>query len=42
MNDSVRKSCWGITAWAVAGFSGILLLAIMFGASEVATVVAAG
>ncbi|UGX88206.1 hypothetical protein [Phyllobacterium meliloti] len=26
MDDSVQKSCWGITAWAVIGFAVILLV----------------
>lgn len=26
MDDSVQKSCWGITAWAVAGFAVIMLV----------------
>lgn len=31
MEDHVQKSCWGITARAVIGFSGILALAHLFG-----------
>tara|TARA_R110002020_G_scaffold35743_9_gene107820 strand:- start:1470 stop:1610 length:141 start_codon:yes stop_codon:yes gene_type:complete len=31
MEDTVQKSCWGITARAVIGFSGILALAYLFG-----------
>lgn len=42
MDDSVQKSCWGITAWAVVGFGCVVVLALMFGASDVATVVANG
>jgi hypothetical protein len=26
MDDSVQKSCWGITAWAVLGFAVIMLV----------------
>ncbi|WP_130269278.1 hypothetical protein [Phyllobacterium myrsinacearum] len=26
MDDSVQKSCWGITAWAVVGFAVIMLV----------------
>ncbi len=31
MEETVQKSCWGITARAVIGFSGILALAYLFG-----------
>jgi len=31
MEETVHKSCWGITARAVIGFSGILALAYLFG-----------
>ncbi|PWW03653.1 hypothetical protein DFR52_101339 [Hoeflea marina] len=31
MNDTAQKSCWGITARAVIGFTGILVLAYLFG-----------
>jgi hypothetical protein len=31
MDDSATKSCWGITARAVIGFSGILVLAYLIG-----------
>jgi hypothetical protein len=42
MDESVQKSCWGVTAKAVIGFAGIMMLAWLFGGSEVATVVAGG
>lgn len=31
MEETAQKSCWGITARAVIGFSGILALAYLFG-----------
>jgi hypothetical protein len=31
MEEIAHKSCWGITARAVIGFSGILALAYLFG-----------
>jgi hypothetical protein len=42
MDEGVQKSCWGVTAKAVIGFAGIMMLAWLFGGSEVATVVAGG
>ena len=42
MDDSVQKSCWGVTAKAVIGFAGIMMLAWLFGGSEVVTVLASG
>jgi hypothetical protein len=41
MDDGVQKSCWGITAKAVAGFAFIILLAWLIGGPETAAVVAA-
>lgn len=40
MEDSVNKSCWGLTAKAVVGFAGIILLAWLVGGSETAAVLA--
>lgn len=40
MDNSVEKSCWGVTAKAVAGFACIILLAWLIGGSETAAVVA--
>ncbi|MGI6853109.1 hypothetical protein [Mesorhizobium sp. 1B3] len=40
MEDSVNKSCWGLTAKAVIGFAGIILLAWLVGGSESAAVLA--
>lgn len=31
MEDTVQKSCWGVTFRAVIGFAIILLLAYVFG-----------
>lgn len=42
MDESVQKSCWGVTAKAVIGFAGIMMLAWLFGGPEVAMVVAGG
>lgn len=41
MDDYANKSCWGITAWAVATFGAVMLIAMMFGGVEVGSVVAA-
>ena len=41
MDESVQKSCWGVTAKAVIGFAGIILLAWLVGgagAEGVATI----
>ena len=40
MDDGVQKSCWGVTAKAVLGFAGILLLAWLMGGTESAAVLA--
>ena len=42
MDDSVQKSCWGVTAKAVVGIAGIMLLAWLVSGAETAAVVAAG
>lgn len=31
MEDSIQKSCWGVTVRALLGFAGILVLAYLFG-----------
>jgi hypothetical protein len=31
MEDTAPKSCWGITARAVIGFAGLLVLAYLIG-----------
>ena len=40
MEDTTPKSCWGVTAKAVVGLAGILLLAWLVGGSETAAVLA--
>ena len=40
MDETEQKSCWGVTAKAVVGFAGILLLAWLVGGSETAAVLA--
>lgn len=40
MDDGVQKSCWGVTAKAVLGFAGLLLLAWLMGGTETAGVLA--
>ena len=32
MEETVEKSCWGVTIKALAGFAGALALAYLFGA----------
>ncbi len=39
MNDSIEKSCWGITLWAVAIVMGVTLVASFVTASEQTTAV---
>jgi hypothetical protein len=34
MDDQVQKSCWGVTAWAVAGFALVLFVAMVAGGGE--------
>lgn len=41
MDDSVQKSCWGVTAKAVIGIAGLMLLAWLFAGAETATAVLA-
>lgn len=31
MEDTIQKSCWGVTVRAVIGFAGLLVLAYFFG-----------
>lgn len=42
MDESVQKSCWGVTAKAVIGFAAILLVAWLIVGQEAAVVVGAG
>ncbi|UUP15818.1 hypothetical protein [Nitratireductor thuwali] len=41
MDETVQKSCWGVTAKAVIGLAGVILLAWLFAGSETIAVVAA-
>ncbi len=34
MDDSVQKSCWGITGWTVAGVACIMVLAWLLGGPQ--------
>ena len=40
MEESAQKSCWGLTAKAVIGFAGVILLVWLVGGSETAAVLA--
>ncbi len=31
MDESVQKSCWGVTVKAVIGFGAVLVIAYLFG-----------
>ena len=42
MDEGIQKSCWGLTAKAVLGFAGILLLTWLIAGGETAAVLAAG
>jgi hypothetical protein len=42
MDEHVQKSCWGLTAKAVLGFAGIILLAWLVSGADKVAVVAAG
>ncbi|WP_281349445.1 hypothetical protein [Nitratireductor arenosus] len=42
MDDSVQKSCWGVTAKAIAGFAFIILVAWLVGGAETAVIATAG
>ena len=41
MDETVQKSCWGVTAKAVVGFAFIILVAWLIGGGESAAVLAA-
>lgn len=41
MDESVQKSCWGVTAKAVIGFAGLILLAWIFSGADSAAILAA-
>ncbi len=40
MEDGVRKSCWGVTVWTVAIFSGLLVLGFLCNIQETMAVAA--
>lgn len=40
MDDNVQKSCWGVTAKAVVGFAGLILLAWLVRGVDTAAVLA--
>lgn len=35
MDEVEQKSCWGVTAWAVVAFAGVIAVAWLFGGHEV-------
>lgn len=41
MNDDMNSSCWGITGWALVGFTVLVAVAYVFGVNETASVQAA-
>ena len=40
MDDSVRKSCWGVTVWTVVAFSLLLALGFLFTVPETVAIAA--
>ncbi|WP_223479305.1 hypothetical protein [Oricola indica] len=40
MDENVQKSCWGTTAWAVAGFACFMVIVYLIGMNDVAEVAA--
>ena len=42
MDDSVQKSCWGVTLKAVIGFACIMVVAWLIAGGDKAAVLAAG
>jgi len=38
MEENVQKSCWGTTAWAVAGFACIMVVVYLLGMNDVSEV----
>jgi hypothetical protein len=41
MDETVQKSCWGLSVKAAVGFAGIILLAWLVSGGETVAVVAA-
>lgn len=42
MNDKTQPSCWGLTAKAMIGIAGLMILAYLVGGPETTAVLAAG
>ena len=42
MEDSVQKSCWGVTLKAVIAFAGVMFATWLIAGGETAAVLAAG
>ena len=40
MDDSVRKSCWGVTVWTVAIFSALMMLGFLCSNAETVAIAA--
>ncbi|WP_255618214.1 hypothetical protein [Aurantimonas sp. VKM B-3413] len=40
MDDSVQKSCWGVTVWTVAIFSVLLVIGFLFTNAETVAIAA--
>ncbi|MFU0504560.1 hypothetical protein [Pseudaminobacter sp. NGMCC 1.201702] len=40
MGDGIQKSCWGLTAKAVIGIAGLILLTWLVGGIDTATMLA--
>jgi hypothetical protein len=41
MDHHIQKSCWGTTAWAVAGFAFVMVVIYLTGMAGTADIVAA-
>ena len=41
MDENIQKSCWGTTAWAVAGFAFVMVVVYLTGLNDAAEVTAA-
>ncbi|WP_280890549.1 hypothetical protein [Jiella mangrovi] len=40
MDDSVQKSCWGVTVWTVAIFSAFMVIGFLFTGAETVAIAA--
>lgn len=38
MNDDMNSSCWGITGWALVGFTALIAAAYVFGVNDTANI----